>query len=87
MADTEWKPIATAPKDKLVLLFARRANVTFDAAVPKEKLYMPVVGYYSTAADSWRDMLLDEGDGGRTEVDLDPTYWTEIPEPFPYPPR
>jgi hypothetical protein len=89
MPDFKWKPISTAPsdvpKDKPVLLFARHANVTFDAAADLKVIWMAVVGYRSKAANGWRDVLLSEGDIGRREIDLEPTHWTQIPEPFPYP--
>ena len=86
----KWKPIATAPTDvpkhRPVLLFARHGNIPFDAEASIETVWMPVVGYRSKHANGWRDTLLSDGDTGRREIDLDPTHWAEIPEPFPYPP-
>ena len=70
---TGWKPIASAPEDKPILLFARVLDHTYDA---NEGMKV-VIGEKTN--DGWRTVPVNSGDA----VGLMPTHRAPIPEPFP----
>jgi hypothetical protein len=71
-----WNLIDSAPKDGTPVLLVARAMVG-------ARRYAAVVGYWSGQGRSgWVDALVESGVPGRSEIELNPTHWMEIPQ-FP----
>jgi hypothetical protein len=85
----EWLAMNTAPENVTIeepVLFLARVIGNYDVKAKNHQIWMPVVGYGSKR-EGWKDALLDAGQAGRKEIELEPVKWARIPMPLPYPPR
>lgn len=74
---TEWKPIETAPKDKIIIMYAKYPT-PFSFLGGHSEFYHVKVGLWNRSQDCWFEAT-DRDIGGMNM--MIPTRWMPLPQP------